>query len=680
MELFDSVQYLKGVGPARAKLLAKLGIETIYDLLTYYPRSYEDRSQLCPICEMEVGKPACFSAMVIQRTRAGLTRNGQAVEKIAVADHTGRLVLTFFNQPYLDRQLEYGQTYFFYGTLQGDDRGYGVINPVFESAEKEGVLTRRIVPVYGLTAGLRNGALNRMIAQALELTDQMPDLLPQQVQARYDLCSARQAYRQIHAPSSQALLEAAQRRISFEEFFIFSAGLQLCKARRAGRTKAPFAETDLSAFYAALPFALTGAQRRVIGEILQDFTQGRPMCRLVQGDVGSGKTMVAAAAIVCAAKNGVQSALLAPTEILAEQHFQSLAPLFERLGLRCGQLTGSQKVSEKRALRAALQAGELDVVIGTHALLSGTTAFANLGLVVTDEQHRFGVAQRSALAQKGELPHLLLLSATPIPRTLSMIFYGDLDVSILDEQPPGRQPVDTFLVSEALRPRINAFLRKQVEAGYQCFVICPAVEESETTELKSAEQWAETLRQALPELQIAVVHGQMKSEEKEEIMGAFAQGQTQILVATTVIEVGVDIPNANLIVIENADRFGLSQLHQLRGRVGRSEIKSYCILVSNTKNPETRQRLKALCKTRDGFAIAQADLELRGPGDLFGQRQHGLPVLRCAALGSSVPVLQAAQEAAAAYLADPASPDGPEFAPLMDRVRRLFDNSAELFL
>lgn len=332
MELFDSVQYLKGVGPARAKLLAKLGIETIYDLLTYYPRSYEDRSQLRPICEMEVGKPACFSAMVIQRPRAGLTRNGQAVAKIAVADHTGRLVLTFFNQPYLDRQLEYGQTYFFYGTLQGDDRGYGVINPVFESAEKEGVLTRRIVPVYGLTAGLRNGALNRMIAQALELTDQMPDLLPQQVQARYDLCSARQAYRQIHAPSSQALLEAAQRRISFEEFFIFSAGLQLCKARRAGRTKAPFAETDLSAFYAALPFALTGAQRRVIGEILQDFTQGRPMCRLVQGDVGSGKTMVAAAAIVCAAKNGVQSALLAPTEILAEQHFQSLAPLFEQIG------------------------------------------------------------------------------------------------------------------------------------------------------------------------------------------------------------------------------------------------------------------------------------------------------------------------------------------------------------
>ncbi|MEE0785140.1 MAG: ATP-dependent DNA helicase RecG, partial [Oscillospiraceae bacterium] len=386
------------------------------------------------------------------------------------------------------------------------------------------------------------------------------------------------AYRQIHAPSSQALLEAAQRRISFEEFFIFSAGLQLCKARRAQQKKAPFSVTNLTAFYAALPFTLTGAQRRVIGEILQDFTRGRPMCRLVQGDVGSGKTMVAAAAIVCAAKNGVQSALLAPTEILAEQHFQSLAPLFERLGLRCGLLTGSQKASEKRALRAALQAGELEIVIGTHALLSGTTAFANLGLVVTDEQHRFGVAQRSALAQKGELPHLLLLSATPIPRTLSMILYGDLDVSILDEQPPGRQPVDTFLVSEALRPRINAFLRKQVEAGYQCFVICPAVEESETTELKSAEQWAEALRQALPELQIAVVHGQMKSEEKEEIMGAFAQGQTQILVATTVIEVGVDIPNANLIVIENADRFGLSQLHQLRGRVGRSEIKSYCIL------------------------------------------------------------------------------------------------------
>ena len=679
-ELFDSIRYLKGVGEARARLFAKVGVETIYDLLTYFPRTYEDRTRIVEICDLEVDTPACFTAMVVSSPRTARLRKGLELTKVTVADDSGKLNLTFFNQSYLAQQLSYGKTYLFYGALSGDYAGYGMTNPIVENPEAPGVQTRRIVPIYNLTAGLTNGLVTRTVQQALELCAQIPEILTPALRQKYGLCPAQQAYRLIHNPASQQELAAAQKRLAFEEFFIFSAGLQILRSRRLRHTRIPFASTDLSDFCAALPFPLTDAQQRVIGEICGDFTRGAPMCRLVQGDVGSGKTMVAAAAMVCAARNGVQSAFMAPTEILAEQHYHALQPLLERLGITCVLLTGSRKASEKKLVRSSLENGSADVVIGTHALLSDTTSFSRLGLVVTDEQHRFGVAQRSKLSAKGDTPHLLLLSATPIPRTLAMILYGDLDVSIIDTMPPGRQPVDTFLVGEDMRARINAFIRKQVEAGHQCFIVCPAIEESDTESLKSAQQWAETLQQTVfPDLRIALLHGKMKGPEKEAVMASFARGQADILVATTVIEVGVDVPNASLIVIENADRFGLSQLHQLRGRVGRGTAKSYCVLFSSNRNAETQARLKALCKTTDGFAISQADLDLRGPGDLFGSRQHGLPMFRCAELGSGMQTLILAQQAAADFIADDDAKNAPEFAPLMDRICKLFENGGELF-
>lgn len=679
MELSDRICHLKGIGEVRAKLFAKLGILTIQDLLTYYPRAYEDRTRRRAIAELEVGVPACFEAMLISPVKTSRLHNGQRLTRFTVADDTAKLTITFFNQDYQKQQLHYGQTYLFYGTLQGDYSKHGMTNPIVETPEQNGLQTRRIVPIYPLTAGLSHRIFCRAIAQALPLAAQLPDVLPPDIRAHYALCDAAQACRSIHAPESWPALEAAQRRIAFEEFFVFSAGLQLHKAQRAQHSKTPMQNLRLDDFYRILPFSLTAAQQRVINEILADFRRPCPMARLVQGDVGSGKTIIAAAALLCAVRNGLQSVLVAPTEILAEQHMKSLAPIFDLLGIRCRLLTGSMKESEKRSCRAAAQQGELDVLIGTHALFSDSTIFSNLGLVVTDEQHRFGVAQRAALSHKGVLPHLLLLSATPIPRTLSMILYGDLDVSILDERPPGRQPVDTYLLSDAKRDQINAFIRKQIEAGQQCYIVCPAVEQTQSPLLKSAETWAAQLQTTVfPDLQVALLHGQMKRQEKEAVMASFSRGEIQILVATTVIEVGIDIPNANLIVIENADRFGLSQLHQLRGRVGRSGIKSYCVLVSDNKNPDTRQRLKALCKTQDGFAIAEADLALRGPGDLFGQRQHGLPVLHCAGLQPDMLTLQQAQQAAANYLGNDAAATQPEFTALSARIRELFENSAEL--
>ena len=533
--------------------------------------------------------------------------------------------------------------------------------------------TRRVLPIYPLTAGLSNSAVLKAVQQALAICQPPEEIIPAAVRQRYGILPAEKAYFAIHQPASMQEAEMAKKRLIFEEFFVFSAGLSLMRAARAEKTALPFQNTDMTAFYNALPFPLTGAQRRAIEEILADFGKGSPMNRLLQGDVGSGKTMVAAAAAYCAARNGCQSALMVPTEILAEQHHASLSRLLTPLGIRVGLLTGSMKEKDKKAIRSAMADGAVDVVIGTHALLSEATTFANLGLVIADEQHRFGVAQRAKLSSKGLDPHLLVMSATPIPRTLSLIMYGDLDVSILDELPPGRQTVDTFLVSESYRPRINAFIRKQVAEGHQCFVVCPAVEENEELNIKSAEVWAETLQTAVfPDLKVSLLHGKMKGSEKEAVMGAFARQEADILVATTVIEVGVDVPNATLMVIEDADRFGLSQLHQLRGRVGRGSSKSYCILTTHNRNGETLQRLKAFCKTNDGFRIAEEDLRLRGPGDFFGSRQSGLPVFRVADLSLDLQTLKDAQAASAAWIDEAGTADTPESAALRRRIATLF--------
>ena len=671
--LSDPITILKGIGPAKAKLFASLNIFTLRDLICHFPRGYEDRTKLVPIEKLEPDVPACFKAMVMNSPRTAHIRKGLDLTRVQVADATGRLNLTFFNSKYASESLQYGKEYIFYGAVSGDFVGYNMTNPVFEAVDGAAVTTRRILPIYPLTAGLNNATMLRAVRQALAVCDAPQEIIPAEIRQQYGILPADRAYSAIHEPSSMEEAEMAKKRMIFEEFFIFSAGLSLMRAARADKKCPPYMDTDLREFYDALPFSLTGAQQRAVEEILGDLRRGAPMNRLVQGDVGSGKTMVAAAALCCCVKNGYQGALMAPTEILAEQHFASLEKLFAPMGMEVVLLTGSMTPKQKQIARDRILTGSGQIVVGTHALLTDTTKFQKLGLVVADEQHRFGVAQRSRLGAKGENPHMLVMSATPIPRTLALLMYGDLEVSIVDQLPPGREPVDTFLVGESYRARINAFIRKQVELGHQCFVVCPAVEENEELGMKAATVWAQTLQQTVfPDLRIALLHGQMKASEKEAAMASFARGEADVMVATTVIEVGVDVPNATLMVIEDADRFGLSQLHQLRGRVGRGKGKSYCILTTHTKSTETVQRLKALCKTTDGFKIAEEDLKLRGPGDFFGSRQSGLPAFRVADLSFDLSTLKQAQQASAQWIEKHGTEDTPEAQALRERIGELF--------
>ena len=657
LTLSSPVTCLSGIKTARAAQLQKLGIRTLYDLIAYFPRDYEDRTRIAEIGSLEPGVPACFEAMVVAAPKTSYIRKGLEITRLTVADCTGSLHLVYFNQPYLSSALHYGETYRFFGTLQ-EEPSRQMQNPVFESAQNAGGVTGRLVPVYALTAGLSNNVLQKAIRQALDAClGTLPDVLPESVRTEYKLCGVQFAYETIHAPASREALMQARTRLVFEEFFIFSAGLQMLRDARCDESAVPCDISGADAFEAALPFRLTGAQQRAIRDVLRDMASGRPMNRLVQGDVGSGKTMIAAAAAFCAAKNGLQTAFLVPTEILARQHFASLRALMSCFSIETVLLTGSMPAAEKRRVKEAIASGEAKLILGTHALLSGDVAFQSLGLVIADEQHRFGVGQRAALAAKGRSPHLLVMSATPIPRT------------------PGRQTIDTFLVGERLRQRVHAFLRRQCAEGGQAYIVCPAIEEGELESLKSAEVWAQTLQSAVfPDLRVGLLHGRMKGAEKDAVMSAFARHELDILVSTTVIEVGVDVPNANVMVIENADRFGLSQLHQLRGRVGRGERKSYCILFTSSQNEETLRRLKALASTNDGFKIAEEDLKLRGPGDFFGSRQHGLPLFKAANLQLDMTVLSQAQRAAEAALHDPGWRTDPAFAPLRARIDVLFDS------
>ena len=674
--LSDPITILKGIGPTKAKQFAALNIFTLEDLICHFPRGYEDRTRLTTIEKLQPDVPACFKAMVMNAPRTSHVRKGLDITRVQVADHTARLTLTFFNQKFTAGTLEYGKEYIFYGAVSGDFIGYNMTSPVFEALDSPPLVTRRVLPIYPLTAGLSNASVLKAVRQALALCDAPEEIIPDHIRSQYGILPAQRAYTAIHEPASMEEAQMAKKRLIFEEFFIFSAGLSLMRAARAEKRTAPYQFQDLTPFYRALPFTLTGAQQRSIREIAGDLSRGAPMNRLVQGDVGSGKTMVAAAAAYLAVKNGKQAALMAPTEILAEQHYAGLSKLLAPLGIRTCLLTGSATPKQKKLLREEITAGQTDFIIGTHALVSDSTVFSDLGLVITDEQHRFGVAQRSKLSAKGEDPHLLVMSATPIPRTLALLMYGDLEVSILDELPPGREPVDSFLVNESYRARINNFIRRQVSEGHQCFVVCPAVEENDTLNIKAAEVWAQTLQQTVfPDLRIALLHGQMKGADKEAVMADFAAGNADVLVATTVIEVGVDVPNATLMVIEDADRFGLSQLHQLRGRVGRGKAKSYCILTSQNKNPDTLQRLKALCSTTDGFKIAEEDLRLRGPGDFFGSRQSGLPVFRVANLSCDLVTLKQAQQASADWIDAEGTADSPQAQALRRRIAGLFQRA-----
>ena len=683
LRLADRLDTLPGIGPARARGLEKLGLVTVEDLLRCYPRSYEDRRKFSTVAAAPVDIPVCLELLVAEPPRLSRIRKGLELVKARLVDDTGSLTATFFNQTYMKDALRPGETYIVYGKVEGPPGRRQMTNPVCERSDRVR-FTGCILPVYTLTHGISNNLLAGLARRCVdECAGQLEEVLPGPLRQEHALAAAEFACRNIHFPRDEEALELARRRLIFEELFCLTCGMALLRTRRDEAAGVPFAIPPVEEFLALLPFPLTGAQRRVMDEIAADVSAGPPMNRLVQGDVGSGKTMVAAYGAWLAAKNGRQCALMAPTELLAEQHFRSLAPLLEQASLRVGLLTGAVKGRARKELLAALAAGELDLLIGTHALLSEGVDYADLGLVITDEQHRFGVAQRAALSAKARRPpHVLVLSATPIPRTLSLVIYGDLDVSVIDELPPGRTPVQTFVVGEDKRQRMYGFVRKLVGEGRQAYIVCPAVEEGEDegAGLKAAASYARSLQtEVFPDLRVGLVHGKMKPREKDAVMTAFAGGELDVLVSTTVIEVGVDVPNAALMVVENADRFGLSQLHQLRGRVGRGRHQSYCVLVTSTRNPDSRARLKVLTKTTDGFQIAEEDLKLRGPGDFFGQRQHGLPQLRIADLAGDMRALKEAQLAARELLERDPGLKRPEHAPLLKQVHRLFEQHGDMF-
>ena len=676
--LDDSIQFVKGIGPKKAALFQKLQIHTLRDALETYPRDYEDRTRITRIADIQTEDKYAIRAVVGTEPRVNRIRKGMTLVKCTIFDDSGSLAVTFFNNPYAAALLHVGQEYLFYGRVQGYGRGRTLISPQAEKLSADASHPGRIVPVYPLTAGLTQRDLARVTEAALAaVPGDWPDPLPEVLRAKYRLPDAADALAAIHRPQTAEDVSQARRRMVFEELFLLCCGLQQLRERRRADPGIRFVSHGLDAFFDILPFAPTGAQRRAIREIAADCASGRPMNRLVQGDVGAGKTVVAAALCVLAAQNGWQSAFMAPTEILAAQHAETLAPLLAQLGITVTLLTGSMSAAQKRSALAAVESGAAQVVVGTHALIQQSVAFHRLGAVIADEQHRFGVAQRAALSAKGSAPHVLVMSATPIPRTLALILYGDLDVSVLDEIPPGRRPVETYAVGENMRRRITTFIDKQIAAGGQAYVVCPLVEEGELN-LKSAEQHAKDLQAALPHRRVAVLHGRMKNAEKEQVMRDFATARYDILVATTVIEVGVDVPNANLMVVEDADRFGLSQLHQLRGRVGRGSRQSYCVFFGADKGQTARERLKILCRTGDGFEIARADLAQRGPGDFFGRRQHGLPALHVADPVADLALMQSAREEAEALLAaDPALHGYPL---LRDRVQRMFrEENGETF-
>ncbi len=678
-ELAGDIRFLKGIGQQRANALAKMGITTLRDLICYFPRTYEDRTQTVLIAALQSGTPACVHALVATEPTLSRVRRGMELVKLRIADDSGSMDLTYFNQSYVREQLKKGKSYVFFGKVTVEGLHRTMINPLFEAEDAPSSLTGRIVPVYRLTSGISQKMLISAVRRGLdECANVLPDALPDSVSEKAQLCKVPFAFENIHFPADFGALELARRRLIFEELFVLSCALTKMKRSRSKKSGVIISTPLLERFYSELPFLLTNAQKRAIADCTRDMCSGTAMNRLIQGDVGSGKTIISAACVWCAHEGGLQSAFMAPTEILANQHFQTFSELLTPLGIKVVKLTGSMTAKQKKEALILIREGEADLVVGTHALISDSVEFSKLALVITDEQHRFGVDQRAALIAKGESPHTLVMSATPIPRTLALIIYGDLDVSVIDELPPGRQKVDTFVVNEEMRERINSFMRKQVSDGRQVFVVCPAIDENEERpqELKNANEYsAELQEKVFPDLHIGCIHGKIKPAEKDKIMQAFVDGGIDILVSTTVIEVGVDVPNASLMVVENAERFGLSQLHQLRGRVGRGKHKSYCVLFSDSDSEISKSRLNVMEQTTDGFKISEEDLKLRGPGDFFGSRQHGLPEMHIADLGMDMKVLSDAQTAAQELLKTDPELAKPENVRLRQRIHELFEMS-----
>ncbi len=672
--LFElDITKLKGVGEKRGALFRRLGTPTVGDLLRLYPRAYEDWSKVLPIRDTQLNELAVVKATVVKTPSEHRVRGGKLLYKTLVSDGETDLELTFFNNRYIPTLLRAGETYFFRGKVTGTFLRRQMLSPEFFAESKN----QAVVPIYPSTQGLTSRIIAGAVREALRLLPEtVNDPLPLPLREKYKLCHLGYALEHIHFPQSDQELETAKRRLVFEEFLVLQLGLMRIKSGRRSPNLHTVSNRFPQGFAELLPFALTGAQKRAISEAIADMAGESPMNRLIQGDVGSGKTAVAAALCWTVVQSGMQAALMAPTEILAAQHFSSLSALLEPAGVKCALLTGSIKPKEKKALLAGLQSGEIQLAIGTHALLGEKVEFRDLGLVITDEQHRFGVNQRSALARKGASPHLLVMSATPIPRTLALMVYGDLDISILDELPPGRQKIDTYLIDPSKRQRAFRYVQKHLDQGRQGYLICPLIEEDDGGSM-SVSQYAKLVRGAFPGVPVESLHGKMKPAEKERAMAAFAAGEAKLLVSTTVVEVGVDVPNAVIMLIENAERYGLSQLHQLRGRIGRGKYKSTCILITDAQNEETLKRLKLFRDTSDGFQIAEADLKLRGPGDFFGQRQHGLPQLKIADMSADMRVLKEAQGCAKELLRG-SSPkkipplDQEEYRGLRAEIRRLF--------
>ena len=671
------VRYLKGVGPKTAERFEKLGILTLSDLLCHYPRRYLDFSKPYSIAEAPADTECVVKAEVFAKPGGRILPGGRRMERITAGDDVSSLEITWFNNPYAAQKLELGQEYYFQGIVTGGMLRRQMVNPQVRTDAQ--VKSSPFEAVYPQTEGLTSSAIAKCVRQLLPHAELLPDPLPSEMLKKYRLLSKADAVRAIHCPTTEEEAFAARRRLIYEELLVLQLGIGRMKNHGAASTGAPMKKADAFPFWESLPFSPTGAQRRAVEEILTDMSGETSMNRLLQGDVGSGKTLVAAAAIWACIRAGYQAALLAPTEILASQHAENLNRLLSPFGMRAALLTGGMKAAARRTTLAAIRDDEADLIVGTHAILSEGVEFARLGLAVVDEQHRFGVRQRGLLAEKAANPHLLVMSATPIPRTLGLLMYGDLDISILDELPPGRKPVKTRCITGKKRADLYGFLDREIDSGRQVYIVCPAIEDAGGSGLNAVKSYYEDIAKAyLPDRRVGLMHGKLKPKEKAEVMDDFKSGRLDALVSTTVIEVGVDVPNATVMVIENAERYGLSALHQLRGRVGRGAAESWCFLVSDNASESVQKRLKFLCSTSDGFAVAQYDLETRGPGDFFGSRQHGLPTLQIADLMNDTRTLHAAQSEAVALLAEDPLLERPEHALLARQVEQMFDKAGTM--
>ena len=671
------VRYLKGVGPKTAERFEKLGILTLSDLLCHYPRRYLDFSKPYSIAEAPADTECVVKAEVFAKPGGRILPGGRRMERITAGDDVSSLEITWFNNPYAAQKLELGQEYYFQGIVTGGMLRRQMVNPQVRTDAQ--VKSSPFEAVYPQTEGLTSSAIAKCVRQLLPHAELLPDPLPSEMLKKYRLLSKADAVRAIHCPATEEEAFAARRRLIYEELLVLQLGIGRMKNHGAASTGAPMKKADASPFWESLPFSPTGAQRRAVEEILTDMSGETSMNRLLQGDVGSGKTLVAAAAIWACIRAGYQAALLAPTEILASQHAENLNRLLSPFGMRVALLTGGMKAAARRTTLAAIRDDEADLIVGTHAILSEGVEFARLGLAVVDEQHRFGVRQRGLLAEKAANPHLLVMSATPIPRTLGLLMYGDLDISILDELPPGRKPVKTRCITGKKRADLYGFLDREIDSGRQVYIVCPAIEDAGGSGLNAVKSYYEDIAKAyLPDRRVGLMHGKLKPKEKAEVMDDIKSGRLDALVSTTVIEVGVDVPNATVMVIENAERYGLSALHQLRGRVGRGAAESWCFLVSDNASESVQKRLKFLCSTSDGFAVAQYDLETRGPGDFFGSRQHGLPTLQIADLMNDTRTLHAAQSEAVALLAEDPLLERPEHVLLARQVEQMFDKAGTM--